>query len=71
MKKKKESKAKGSTGTGQAEVETGTETRSMIVRKVPDDLRREFRVLCVREGVSQQDKVISLMRAAVDEQNKK
>jgi len=44
--------------------ETG-QTGSMIIRKVPEDLRRQFKALCAQEGVSQQDKIIALMREAV------
>lgn len=40
--------------------ETG-QTGSMIIRKVPEKLRREFKARCASEGVSQQDKVIELM----------
>jgi len=34
----------------------------MIVRKVPESLRRAFKVRCAEEGISQQDKMIELMR---------
>jgi len=44
--------------------ETG-QTGSMIIRKVPDDVRRAFKSRCAAEGVSQQDKVIELMRQYV------
>lgn len=40
--------------------ETG-QTGSMIVRKVPEDLRRKFKAKCASEGLSQQDKIIELM----------
>lgn len=40
--------------------ETG-QTGSMIIRKVPDTVRREFKSRCAAEGISQQDKIIELM----------
>jgi hypothetical protein len=46
--------------------ETG-QTGSMIIRKVPDDVRRAFKSRCAAEGVSQQDKVIELMKQYVGE----
>lgn len=45
--------------------ETG-QTGSMIVRKVPEQLRRDFKAKCAAEGVSQQDKIIALMREYVE-----
>ena len=45
--------------------ETG-QTGTMILRKVPEDLRREFKARCAREGISQQDKLIDLMRGYVE-----
>lgn len=44
--------------------ETG-QTGSMIIRKVPEDLRRAFKAQCAAEGISIQDKIIALMREAV------
>ncbi len=44
--------------------ETG-QAGSMIIRKVPEELRRAFKALCATEGISQQDKIIALMREAV------
>jgi len=44
--------------------ETG-QTGSMIIRKIPDDLRREFKARCASDGISQQDKIIELMRGYV------
>jgi hypothetical protein len=40
--------------------ETG-QTGSMIIRKVPEQLRRDFKSRCAAEGKSQQDKIIELM----------
>lgn len=39
--------------------------RQIIIRKIPDDLRRAFKSRCAAEGVSQQDKIIELMREYV------
>ena len=33
----------------------------MVIRKIPESLRREFKSKCAAEGVSQQDKIIELM----------
>lgn len=41
--------------------ETG-QTGSMIVRKIPDQVRREFKAKCASKGISQQDCIINLMR---------
>ena len=45
-------------------VEMGADQLSppIIIRKIPTDLRRAFKVRCAREGISQQDKIIELMR---------
>lgn len=40
--------------------ETG-QTGSMIIRKVPEQLRRDFKARCAAEGVSMQDKILQLM----------
>ncbi|HQP51911.1 MAG TPA: hypothetical protein PLA06_07020 [Syntrophorhabdaceae bacterium] len=40
-------------------------TGTMIIRKVPQQLRRDFKVCCVREGISQQDKIVEFMREFV------
>jgi len=45
--------------------ETG-QTGQMIIRQVPEVLRREFKALCAREGKSMQEKIIELMRQAVN-----
>lgn len=44
--------------------ETG-QTGQMIIRQVPEPLRREFKSMCAREGKSMQEKIIELMREAV------
>ncbi len=44
--------------------ETG-QTGSMIIRNVPEQLRRDFRARCVQEGKSMQDVIISMMREYV------
>lgn len=35
---------------------------SMIIRNIPDSLRREFKACCAQEGISQQGKIVELMR---------
>lgn len=44
--------------------ETG-QTGQMIIRQVPESIRREFKALCAREGKSMQEKIIELMSSAV------
>lgn len=44
------------------------ETGQMIIRQVPEAIRREFKALCAREGKSMQEKIIELM-ATVTAQN--
>jgi plasmid stability protein len=41
------------------------ETGQMIIRQVPESLRREFKAICAREGKSMQEKIIEMMREAV------
>ena len=48
--------------------ETG-QTGAMIIRNVPESLRREFKSRCAAEGKSMQNKVIELISASV--KNKK
>jgi plasmid stability protein len=49
---------------------TGSGSGSIIVRKVPDDLRRRFKARCASDGISQQDKIIELMAAYVAADNR-
>ena len=44
--------------------ETG-QTGAMIIRNVPESLRREFKARCASEGKSMQGKIIELMSAEV------
>ncbi len=37
-------------------------TTELIVRKIPESVRRDFKSKCAADGVSQQDKIIELMR---------
>lgn len=37
-------------------------TGSMIIRNVPESLRREFKARCAQEGISQQAEIVKLMR---------
>jgi len=38
-------------------------TGQMIIRKIPELLRRDFKTKCAANGVSQQDKIIELMKS--------
>jgi hypothetical protein len=44
--------------------ETG-QTGSMIIRNIPESLRRGFKSRCAQEVISQQGKIVELMRAYV------
>lgn len=43
-------------------METTEKLVELIIRKVPESLRREFKMLCVKEGKTMQDKLIDLMK---------
>ena len=46
-----------------AEMETEkAATTTIIVRKMPKQLHREFKACCAQDGISQQDKIIELIR---------
>lgn len=45
--------------------EESGQSGSMIIRKIPEQLRREFKSRCAAEGISQQDKIIELMAGYV------
>lgn len=40
-------------------------TGSMIIRKIPDDIRRLFKAKCATDGISQQDKIIDFIKTYV------
>lgn len=42
-------------------------TTELIVRKIPESVRRDFKSKCAADGVSQQDKIIELMRGYVNQ----
>lgn len=42
-------------------------TTELIVRKIPESLRRDFKSKCAADGISQQDKIIELMRQYVNQ----
>ena len=42
-------------------------TTELIVRKIPESVRRDFKSKCAADGVSQQDKIIELMRKYVNQ----
>lgn len=42
-------------------------TTELIVRKIPESLRRDFKSKCASDGISQQDKIIELMRQYVNQ----
>jgi plasmid stability protein len=42
-------------------------TKPMLIRQVPPDLKRKFKVKCAENGISLQAAVIELMRQWVEE----
>lgn len=42
-------------------------TVELIIRKIPESLRRDFKSKCASDGISQQDKIIELMRQYVNQ----
>ena len=46
---------------------TEERTTELIVRKIPESVRRDFKSKCAANGVSQQDKIIELMRQYVNQ----
>ena len=42
-------------------------TTELIVRKIPESVRRDFKSKCAADGVSQQDKIIELMRQYINQ----
>jgi uncharacterized protein YlxP (DUF503 family) len=45
-------------------------TKPMLIRQVPPDLKRKFKVKCAENGISLQAAVIELMRQWVEEVEK-
>jgi plasmid stability protein len=42
-----------------------------MIRNVPEDLHKEFKILCVKRGVSINKLMLDLMRKEVDKEQKK
>lgn len=51
-----------STSEVRREMENFSQTGAMITRNIPRDLQREFKSRCAAEGISQQGKIVQLMR---------
>ena len=47
--------------------ETNGEKETLIVRQIPPDLKRKFKVKCAEKGISLQAAAIELMRRWVEE----
>lgn len=43
---------------------------TIIIRKVPVELHRLFKVACAQEGVTQQDKVLELIKNYISQKGK-
>jgi plasmid stability protein len=48
-----------------------TSMKSIMIRNVPEDLHKEFKILCVKRGVSINKLMLDLMRKEVDKEQKK
>jgi len=57
-------KMKKSSMAGNTEIDQ--QTKSIIIRNLPEILHKNFKSLCAMEGVSLQDKIVELIREAVD-----
>jgi len=40
--------------------------RQLIIRDIPDDLHKAFKLLCVKQGVSMNKKIIQLIKKVVE-----
>ena len=45
--------------------------KNTIIRNIPDDIHRDFKVMCAKKGVSINQELIRLMKEAVDKEGKK
>jgi len=45
--------------------------KSIMIRNVPEDLHREFKILCVKKEVSINEQLLNLMRKEVEKEQKK
>ena len=45
--------------------------KQFIVRNIPDDVHRAFKVLCAGQEISLQDKMVVLMKAAIEADKRK
>ena len=44
---------------------------TIIIKDVPEDLKREFKAICALRGKSLKDSIIELMRKEVEKERKK
>jgi len=45
--------------------------KSIMIRNVPEELHKEFKILCVKRGVSINEQLLNLMRKEVEKDQKK
>ena len=45
--------------------------KTIMIRNVPEDLHKEFKILCVKKGVSINEQLLLLMRKEVEKEQKK
>ncbi len=52
----------------QSKAQDSMPSGSLIIRKIPQDLQRAFKSRCAADGISQQDKIIELMKKYTEKQ---
>ncbi len=45
--------------------------KTIMIRNVPEDLHKEFKILCVKRGLSINEQLLNLMRKEVEKEQKK
>ncbi len=45
--------------------------KTTMIRKVPDDVHKDFRIMCFEKGVSMNTELLRLMKEAVEKYRKK
>lgn len=45
--------------------------KTIMIRNVPEELHKEFKILCVKRGLSINEQLLNLMRKEVEKEQKK
>ena len=45
--------------------------KSAMIRNIPDEIHKEFRIMCLEKGVSMNSELVRLMKQAVEEYKKR